>query len=249
VTIRVLVVDDEPLARARLCRLLAAHPDVTVIGEAATGDEALARTLALRPDVLFLDIVMPGPSGTEVAARLVSWLSERVRPAIVFTTAHAEHAVAAYALEGLDYLLKPVERDRLAEALRRVRRSLWSAGTPEPAQPSPPPDVFLTGHHGTALSAVPIGAIRAVEVEDGTAWATTEGGARTRLGEGLAEIEATLPSPPFLRVSRSALVNTERILKLHPKDSGTWEAELEGGIRVAVSRRRAPRLRTLLGLG
>lgn len=247
-TIRALVVDDEPLARARLCRLLAAHPDVTVIGEAATGEEALARTMALRPDVLFLDIVMPGASGTEVAERLVSWLSERVRPAIVFTTAHTEHAVAAFALEGLDYLLKPVERDRLAETLRRVRRTMWTAGAPE-ATPTPPADTFLTGHHGTALSAVPVGAIRAVEVEDGTAWASTADGGRTRLGEGLAEIEAALPSPPFLRVSRSAIVNVERVLCLHPKESGTWEAELEGGARIAVSRRRAPRLRSLLGLG
>ena len=246
-TIRALVVDDEPLARARLCRLLAAHPDVTVVGEATTGDEALARTLSLRPDVVFLDIVMPGATGTEVARRLVSSLSERVRPAIVFTTAHAEHAVDAFAVESLDYLLKPIERDWLAETLRRVRRTVWSVPPSDPT-PTPTAEVFLTGHHGTALSAVPVQSIRAVEVEDGVAWASVTDGSRTRLGDGLAEIEVALPTPPFVRVSRSAIVNVERVLRLHPRDSGTWEAELEGGSRIAVSRRRAGHLRTLLGL-
>jgi len=241
-TIRALVVDDEPLARARLCRLLAAHPDVAVVGEAATGEQALERTLTLRPDVVFLDIQMPGASGTEVAQRLVSWLSERVRPAIVFTTAHAEHAVEAFAVGSVDYLLKPIERDRLAEALRRVRRVGWASSPAEPVAPA-----VVTGHHGTALSAVPIASIRVVEVEDGTAWASTAD-ARTRLGEGLAEVESSLPSPPFFRVSRGAIVNVERVLKLHPGESGTWEAELEGGRRIGVSRRRAGRLRQLLGL-
>jgi DNA-binding LytR/AlgR family response regulator len=240
--IRALVVDDEPPARSRLTRLLAGHPDVQVVGEAANGDEALEKTLALRPDVVFLDVRMPGPSGTEVAQRLVSWLSESVRPAIVFTTAHAEHAVDAFAVDGLDYLLKPIERDRLAEALRRVRRAMWEA----PSDPAAP--AVLTGHHGASLSAVPIASIRVVEVEDGTAWASTADGGRTRLGEGLAEIESTLPNPPFVRVSRSAIVNVERVLRLHPRESGTWEAELEGGARIAVSRRRAGHLRTLLGL-
>lgn len=246
--IKALIVDDEPRARARMRRLLEAHADVLVIGEAASGDEALQRTLVLRPDVLFLDVRMPGPSGTEVAQQLAAYLPESVRPAVVFTTAHAEHAVDAFAAEGTDYLLKPIERDRLAEALRRVRRLAWSApAAPAPQAPAAPPAV-LSGHHGTALSQVPIRSIASIEVEDSVSFAHTTDGGRTRLGEGLAELESTLPSPPFLRVSRSAIVCVDRVCKLHPKDSGTFEAELEGGRRIAVSRRRARRLRELMGL-
>lgn len=245
--IRALIVDDESPARARLRRLLEAHSDVTVVGEAADGEEGLRRTLELRPDVVFLDVRMPLAAGTDVAERLATYLPDPLRPAVVFTTAHAEHAVQAFALAGTDYLLKPIERDRLAEALRRVRRQVWSAASPAaPAAPARP--VVLDGHRGAAITAVPVGSIRYLDVEDGVVFAHTTDGGRTRLGDGLGEIEAELPSPPFLRVSRSAIVHVERVLALHPGPSGTFEAELEGGERVPVSRRRASRLRELLGL-
>lgn len=246
--IRALVVDDEPRARSRLRRLLDGHADVVVVGEASTGEEAIQQVLALRPDVVFLDINMPGLLGTEAAGRLRSYLPETVRPAIVFTTAHAEHAVAAFEVESLDYLLKPVERDRLAEALRRLRRSLWA----QPGQPvapvSPPPTATVTGRHGSAIEAVPVGSIVSVEVEDGEAFAFTTDGDKTRLGEGLADIEARLPSPPFVRISRGALVNTERVDRMRPKDSGTWEIQLDDGRKLNVSRRRAKHVRALIGV-
>jgi two-component system, LytTR family, response regulator len=248
--IRALIVDDEPRARARLRRLLEVHSDVLVIGEAADGEQAVRSTLDLRPDVLFLDVRMPGPSGTDVAERLASYLPESVRPAVVFTTAHAEHAVQAFAVNGTDYLLKPIERDRLAEALRRVRRAHWDGG-PQPPAAAPAAQVrpaVLEGHHGNAVTSVPVGAIRSIEVEDGVAFAYTADGVRTRLGLGLAELEASLPSPPFVRISRSAVVQVERVVRLHPRDSGTFEAEVEGGRRIPVSRRRARRLRELMGL-
>jgi two-component system LytT family response regulator len=247
--IRALVVDDEPLARSRLRRLLEPHADVVVVGEAVNGDDAMRQVMELRPDLVFLDVRMPGTLGTEVAERLRSYLPETVRPAVVFTTAHAEHAVEAFALEGVDYLLKPVDRDRLAEALRRVRRQIWAArptGSIPVPEPRPEPS-FLTGHHGSALESVPIGALCSVEVEDGTAWAVTVEGDRTRLSGTLAEVEDQLPSPPFVRVSRGAIVNTERALRLRPKGS-SFEVELQGGIRVAVSRRRVKRLEQLMGL-
>ena len=244
--IRVLIVDDEPLARSRLKRLLEPHADVAVVGEATNGDEALRQVLDLRPDLVFLDVRMPGALGTEVAGRLRSYLPESVRPAVVFTTAHAEHAVEAFALEGVDYLLKPVDRDRLAEALRRVRRTVW-AGRPPPVEAPSEPPAFLTGHHGAALESVPVGALQSIEVEDGVAWAFTVDGGRTRLSGGLAEVEARLPSPPFLRVSRSAIVRVERAVRLRPKGS-SFEVELQGGARVAVSRRRVKRLEELMGI-
>ncbi len=250
-SIRAVLADDEPLARSRLRRLLEPHADVSIVGEAGTGDDALKQVLALRPDVVFLDIRMPGAQGTEVADRLRTWLPESVRPAVVFTTAHREHAADAFALDGIDYLLKPVDRDRLAEALRRVRRRVWAAAPRAPVleAPAAEPDeaTFLTGHHGAALESVPIASLRSIEVEDTVAWAIGADGERTRLSGTLAEIEDRLPSPPFVRVSRAAIVHVERAVRLRPLGSG-FEVELEGGARVQVSRRRVRRLEQLMGI-
>ena len=121
--LRVMIVDDEPRARARLRRLLAPH-EVDVVAEAGTGTEALQRVVEARVDLLFLDIEMPGPSGMDVAEQLQSLLPDEVRPLVVFTTAYSEHAVEAFHVGGTDYLLKPVERDRLAEAMGRVHRAV-----------------------------------------------------------------------------------------------------------------------------
>lgn len=249
-TVRALVVDDEPRARSRLLRLLAAHADVVVVGQAATGAEAVRLVLSLHPDVVFLDVQMPELSGTDAADQLRDYLPPSVRPAVVFTTAHAEHAVRAFALEGTDYLLKPIERDRLAEALRRVRKLRWSASpvpVPDPEAPRPA-EGFLVGHQGRALTSIPVGAVVSIQVEEGTAWAHTVDGTRTRLGGGLSEIGAGLDSPPFLQVSRAAIVNTARALRIRPVGT-SFEVELEGGQRVAVSRRRVKPLQAMLGLG
>jgi two-component system LytT family response regulator len=250
-TLRALIVDDEPRARARLVRLLEPHADIAVVGWAETGEGAVRKVLELRPDVLFLDIQMPGLKGTDALARIREYLPQSVRPAVVFTTAHAEHAVDAFALEGTDYLLKPIERDRLAESLRRVRQARWSsAAPPVPAPPSPvspPSDGFLTGHHGRAIESVPVGSLLCILVDDGTARAYTTEGTRVRLRGGLAELSAQLPSPPFVQVSRSAIVHAERALRIHPKGS-SFEVELEDGTRVAVSRRRVKALESGMGI-
>jgi len=247
-SLRALLVDDEPRARKRLRRLLRPHADVVVVAEAATGEEAVRQAMQLQPDVVFLDIRMPGGLGTDAAATLRDYLPDGVRPALVFTTAHADHAVEAFALEGVHFLLKPIERDALAEALRRVRRAHWQR-SPTPSAPPPPADTApeaLTGHRGADTLAVPVHAIRTVQVEDAVAFAHTVHEERIRLGGSLAEAEAQLPTPPFVRVSRSAIVHAERVVTLHRQGSA-WEAELEGGQRVRVSRRRVKGLEALLG--
>jgi len=247
-SLRTLLVDDEPRARARLRRLLAPHSDVAIVAEAASGEEAVRQVMALQPDLVFLDVRMPGGLGTEAAAQLRDYLPDGVRPAVVFTTAHAEHAVEAFALEGVHYLLKPVERDKLAEALRRVRRRHWQR-TGAPAAPPPPAAAVpgpttLTGHRGAATLPVPVHTIRYVDVDDGVPFAHTDS-QRIRLSGSLAEIEAELPTPPFLRVSRRAVVHGERVVRLHRQGSA-YEAELDGGVRVRVSRRRVKALEALL---
>ena len=250
--IRALVVDDEPRARARMRRLLDDHADVVVVGEADTGEEALRQILGARPDVVFLDVRMPTLTGTEVAEQLLRYLPDAVRPAVIFTTAYAEHAVEAFAVQGLDYVLKPVERERLAEALRRVRQRIWArtAQAGLPASPASEPEravTVLTGFHGSREEPVPAEQVLFVEMVEGVAFAERRQAPRIRLGDGLTAIEAMLPSPPFVRVSRSAIVHLDRVVGLRPTGAGTCEAEIEGGHMIAVSRRRTRHLRSLLG--
>src|SRR5678815_5268884 len=120
--LRILIVDDEPAARDRLRQLLAAAADVEVVGEAGDGLEAIEKIAALRPDVVLLDIQMPGCSGLDVAASLAE-----PRPRIIFCTAYDEHALEAFELNAVDYLLKPINRTRLAAALDRVRAAKSAA--------------------------------------------------------------------------------------------------------------------------
>jgi len=261
-TIRALVVDDEPLARSRMRRLLADHPDVEVIGEAADGKEAVAAALTLRPDVLFLDVQMPGQVGTDALRAIHDALPEAHWPLTVFCTAYDDHAVEAFELEGTDYLLKPVEKEALGRAMRRVRKAVWSREpsgqpTPEPMPPAPQAaasgelpeaQTHLAAHRAGRIINLPLDQIACVVVEDTITFACTPSG-RFRLKMTLHEAEAKLPSPPFVRVSRSAVLQLDWVQHLDPLVSGTYEAVLRDpvGLRIAVSRRRARRLRDLLG--
>lgn len=259
--IRTLVVDDEPLARSRMKRLLADHPDIEVAGEAADGREAVAEVLRLRPAVVFLDVNMPGSTGTECLRAIHAALPEDLWPLAVFTTAYEEHAVEAFALEGTDYLLKPVERDTLARALRRVRKAIWrdAPATTTPATPPPRPAAapaepaeespgHLAAHRAGRIVNLALDDVACILVEDTITFAVTADG-RYRLRSTLHEAEARLPAPPFVRISRSAVVQLSWVDHIDPMPSGTFEAVLRApvSLRLAVSRRRGRRLRDLLG--
>jgi len=256
-TIRTLVVDDEPLARRRLKRLLAEHSDVEVIGEAADGDEAVRSVLELQPDLVFLDVRMPGSTGIEALEEMHEQLPDTVRPLAVFTTAYEEHAVEAFALEGTDYLIKPIDTEQLTRALRRAREALWNrrgraaedeGAATETSAAATKSAAHLAAHRAGKIVNLAIEDIGCVAVEDTITWAHTPQG-KFRLKAALHEIEERLPSPPFVRVSRSTIVNLEWIDHLSPMYSGTYKASLRGAIdiEVHVSRRRARRLRELLG--
>lgn len=247
--IRAVVVDDEPLARRRLERLLQEHPDVEVAGKAGNGEEAVAVVLDTRPDVVFLDVQMPGRDGVATLRALRQQLPAAVMPSVVFTTAFEEHAVAAFELEATDYLVKPVERDALTRALRRVRESTWR-GRDEPVrqEPAAPVQAALAGHRAGKIVNLPLEDVGCLLLEDTITWAHTPQG-RFRLKPGLQELEERLPSPPFFRVSRAAILNLDWIEHLAPMFSGTYVAKLRPaiGLELGVSRRRARQLRDLLG--
>ena len=211
---RCLIVDDEEPARARMRRLLAAYPDITVAGEACDGLEALRRIEELRPDLLFLDIELPGLAGFEV---LHSLPREVPPPLVIFVTGYDQHALAAFEANALAYLLKPVEPERLAQALERARKR---AGTTDRAREGErllkiagesarllrhvvcrKRDRMLLIHPEQILwFQVENGIVKAHTVDD-TFWVNSQ----------LSELEAGLPANLFFRARREVLVNLERI--------------------------------------
>lgn len=233
---RVLVVDDEPVARRRLVRMLQRLDGVSVVGEAEDGVAALDKIDALAPDLVLLDIRMPGLDGLSLAKR-------KGLPPIVFTTAHAEHAVEAFDAEAVDYLLKPVELARLAEAVERARRR--SAGfdgrrlaslleTIRGGDAQPP---RLVARRGDSSWLVDASEVRRLRATDKYVVLRHEG-RELVLDESLVELEARLEPHGFCRVHRGELVNLHRVRAVHRTTRGIV-LELDDGERVEVSRRRA----------
>jgi DNA-binding LytR/AlgR family response regulator len=239
---RVLIVDDEPAARARLRRMLDAL-EIDCVGEAGNGVEALERAATLKPDVLLLDIAMPEVSGLDVARHLAGG------PLIIFQTAHDEHAISAFEQEALDYLLKPVTQERLAQALERAARR-FAAGAHGPerevigrleGQTKSASARRLLVRSGAGHRLVPVREIARFTAEDGLARAATE--ATTYLTDyTLTELEARLEGA-FTRVSRSDLVNIDWIDRIAGEGDGSATLTLRGGRVVHVSRRRAADVR------
>jgi two-component system LytT family response regulator len=234
--IRILIVDDEAPTRVRLRQMLAAHPDVEVAGEAETGVQAMEMAAALRPDVILLDIQMPGSSGLDVAACL-----PKPRPHVVFCTAFDQYAVEAFELHAVDYLLKPVGRARLAQTLERIR-SL--SGTD--AQEAPLDEAIRRQHSAPARFLVRSGAHYLVVGEARVLYFGTEG-SLTRLvadngqywmDPSLNELEQRLDPARFFRISRAALVNLNAVTEVVPVNGGAGELVLKNGQRLDVSRRR-----------
>ncbi len=234
-SLRVLIADDEQMARKRLTRLLGALPDVEVLGECVDGVEVLARVEAGDVDVLLLDIHMPRLSGVEALGLLGV-----DGPLVVFTTAHAEHAVDAFDGGAVDYLLKPIEAERLARALARCRERLG------PTLPEGPPG-RLAVPTARGVELLPHDALSHAVIEGASVVLHTDRG-RLFTDWRLADLERRLPAERFARVHRQAIVNLERVVRLEDLPSGGWVAHLAGGATVAVSRQVARALRRRWGV-
>ena len=228
-------------------RLLDAHPDIEIVGEAADGDAAVAQVLTLRPQVVFLDVDMPTKSGIEALRTLHATIPEASRPLVIFTTAHEEHAIEAFRLEGTDYLLKPIERSRLEESIRRIRKAIWAttapAGVPEAL------DERVSGWRRGRIVPIELSQLAAVTVEDTMTFAHTPDG-RFEIRMPIGELEEKLSDDRFVRVSRSAILQLQWLGELIPGESGTYLARVKAPVdlEIPVSRRRARRLRDLLEL-
>lgn len=252
--IRTLLVDDEELARATMRRALLAAPEFEgfeIVGEAANGVEALEAIEEFRPDLVFLDIEMPGFGGFEVIQQLSNV------PAIVFVTAYDEYAVRAFEANALDYLLKPVQPERLRRALGRIRQRFVSSSAQRSreqdaciaeivAHRSGPPK-RLAARRGKRIVIIPLREIIRIEIEDKLVFACT---AKERLliEKSIGELDAMLQPAGFLRISRGELVNLEMVRELAPYFSGTWRVKLANGEERDVSRERARQLKEAMGV-
>jgi two-component system LytT family response regulator len=245
--VKALIVDDEPLARSRLARLLADFDDVSIVGEAANADEALASIRSQEPDVVFLDIRMPGPSGLELAA------SADDLPPIVFTTAHDEFAVEAFDAAAIDYLLKPVQKKRLARALERVRARHAPAGKGDVADQMR--DVLrkvLGGEDGCRICAQEGTSTHLFDARElGRFYASDKytvfqhEGREYLVEDSLNDLEKRLVPHGFFRVHRAELVNLRRVRTLHNDAQGATLVLADGQV-ARVSRRLLGELKRAL---
>jgi two-component system LytT family response regulator len=242
VPLRVLVADDEAIARKRLVRLLGAFPDVVLAGECGDAEQVLAAVGGGQIDVVLLDIQMPELSGLEALQ-----LFPAGGPLVIFCTAHAAHAVSAFDVGAVDYVLKPIDGARLRKALDRARQRLATA-SPDPAAPPAAGGVdrlALPTRNGIVL--VDPRDVTHAQLADELVTVYASGQAYLS-ALSLQEIEARLPPPAFVRVHRRALVNLKHIVRLLPNEVGGFVAETSGGHSVEVSRQAARELRKLLGL-
>lgn len=237
--LRLLIVDDEPLAIERLRILLERREDVEVAGAANNGQSALELVESLRPDACLLDVGMPRMDGIDLARTLATMATP---PKVVFVTAYDRFAVAAFDVHAVDYIVKPVDPVRLARALARVREQLRTA--PTPAKRTPHLEEFWAGDHQGMTR------IRAADVDRITAerdYMRLHAGKRSWLiNDSLTRLEQELDPAEFIRLHRGAIVRRSFVTGLRRDDNG-WTARLEDGGEQRVGRLYADRARALAG--
>ena len=243
--ISVLIVDDEPPARAVLREMLGRVPGVCIVGECADGMEAVKTAGQLKPDAVFLDIQMPRLDGFEAMELLDPAI------AVVFVTAYDNYAVKAFEVRAVDYVLKPFSEARLAEALERARARVREKGRPDAAAlavASRPPGQFLSRivvRDGQNIRVIPVEKLDFAEAQDDDVLFKTEG-KKYRKPQALASLAATLDPARFPRVHRSYVINLDRLQRVELYAKNSHVAILADGSRIPVSREGHARLLHLL---
>jgi two-component system LytT family response regulator len=242
---RVIVVDDEELARVVLREYFAAHPDFVIVAECGNGFEAVKAVTGSKPDLLLLDVQMPKLDGFEV----LDLVGKDV--AVVFTTAYDQYALRAFEVHAVDYLLKPISAERLSEALVRVRERLGrgersaSAGALAAAKPQEGKAHRVLVRDGPRVHVIPVDKIDYVQAQDDYVCFRSEG--KDYLKEQtLAETEETLDPAVFVRIHRSYLLNLSRLARVDQDERENRVAVLTDGRRLPVSRAGYTRLSSLL---
>jgi two-component system LytT family response regulator len=242
--IRALLVDDEDLARHVLRELLSAHPEVEIAGECANGFEAVKAVAEQKPDLIFLDVQMPKLTGFDVLELIGTEIP------VIFVTAYDQHAMRAFEVHAVDYLLKPVGRERFEAALVRARDRVADK-KPAPADlaaAARPPQQFLERvviRDGTRVTLIPVAKLDYAEAQDDYV-ALASQGAKHLKQQTIASLEAALDPARFVRIHRSYIVNFERVTRIEPYGKDSRLAILTDGTRLPVSRAGYARLKSLL---
>ena len=249
--LRATIVDDEDLARQVLREYLAPHTDIEIVAECANGFEAVKAVAELKPDLVFLDIQMPKLDGFEVLELLDP------APAIIFVTAHDNHAIRAFEVHAVDYLLKPVGADRFEAALARVKERLEGRAelrsSPPPsaadlAAAAQPPSQYLDRipvREGTSVVIIPAAKLDYVEAQDDYVALVSQRKKHLKQ-QTISSLEAALDPSRFLRIHRSYIVNLERVVRLEPYAKDSYVAVLVDRVQLPVSRAGYSRLRAFL---
>jgi two-component system, LytTR family, response regulator len=248
-SVRVLIADDEPVARRRIRRLLKPHTDAVIVGEAGDGQAAIDAVRELAPELLFLDVQMPVKDGFAV----VAGLGDRL-PAVVFVTAFDEYAIRAFDVHALDYLLKPFTRQRFDAAVERARAHLARRGAVLDPRVVALLQNLPSRPHLTCIPVRTGGRIRIVQTAD-VDWIRSAdnyitiaaGGREYLLRETMEGIERELDPQRFVRVHRSAIVQVDRIVELQPSFHGDFSIVLKDGARLTLSRSYRDRVAQVLG--
>jgi len=264
--VRVLVVDDEPLARMRIEDVLARIEGAQIVGIATNGIEAVEQIRSLKPDLVFLDVQMPGKTGVEV----VREIGPEEMPATIFVTAFDQFAVQAFDVAAVDYLVKPFDDERLEAAFERARGRLALEGlgelrekllsvlqpsaAPESGPPGPrpsgPPEQYLQRlavESRGKVQSIPVEQIDYI-VQSGPYAELHSNGRRHLIREAMQTLEERLDPNRFMRVHRSMIVRLDLVEALHRGTGGDYEVQLKGGTRVRVSRSRREALEKWLGV-
>jgi two-component system LytT family response regulator len=237
-TLRVVIVDDELLARQRIEDLLAKEPNVEIVGEARDGNEAVQVIRDLRPDVVFLDVQMPGRTGVEVAEEL----GADALPATIFTTAYERFALKAFDVAAIDYLVKPFDDERFAQALARARKAIETRPAPKNEYLERIP-VESRGQ----IRVVPVALVDYITASG--PYAELHIGERTfAIREKMQTLEEKLDPALFFRIHRSAIVRLDRIDTLLHAAGGDYAVRLKDGTELSVSRSRREELEEKVGL-
>lgn len=245
-SISALIVEDEPPARDRLREMLADHPDVVITAEVGSVPAAMAEVVRDRPDLIFLDIALPGDEGLTLVDLIGRGRGGRA-PAVVCVTAYADHAVRAFDAAVVDYLLKPFSRERLADSLARVREHLHAASVGAAADAAP---------RAVRRLAIPVqGGVRFIDERRVDSVRAERNYVRVFAGDQrflvrmtMKEMEDRLPAEEFVRVNRSLIVRLDRVLEMQPLAHGEVQLRLTTGELVVSGRTQAPRVRAALGL-
>jgi len=246
--IRAIIIDDERLARNELKKLLMDFPEIEVIAEAANASEGVEKIDSLNPDLIFLDIQLPGITGMNFLRSLVN------PPLVVLTTAYAEYALESYEFNVIDYLLKPVSQNRLQRALQRARalhgnkRQLAenAAKLADATAPATLPHTRkVVGRRGDEYFLLDIKDILAFQAKGELVWIITST-SRFLATQSLRKIETHLKDPPFQRVHRNAIVNVNHVRKMSAMSSQRWLLTLSNSQQLVVSKRQARTLQHML---